>query len=788
MKNHFGGYPDGLSDEIREWRVEDLETGPWQTRRIDDADLTDLVDSIRQVGVLQPILIWHRPDDALVMTPAPIIAGHRRFRAACVVGLSTVPVRVVTCSEADARAICVIENLQRRDLDPIEEARGFRVLVDGGMKQTEVGARIGCSQERVSNALRLLRLPESVLGLISCGKLSASHGRALLAIGDAPAEVYECAAQRAVKRGATVTDLEHMPLCEDACKSLVDKGIVRIVHPWGDTAWWMSHCNDCKRRSSYVCLDVTCYAQRQAEQVDKLGAESETVRQVLAGSGVEPLTVQFSGLQELRNQGMLEIHREECPEDCECRRQVVLDGRTVTLCADRNRLMKCREARDKAEKAAVVHEHAQITEALEAEIAANGGALSSDARCRLISWLVAGALVGYDEMPVARKLAAKAPDMPACAAVLAMPQYGGQRSTLAAALRPTIAAANGGLELLARVWCQTALAPGYLRRECMDWVLSGVAELCTANQATSVDIAVCLRCDAEFPLPAEDAHMSDGAVMLAPEVYRLADGAVVVGDDVYYCQECGPNVHVCAKCGCTDELACPGGCSWVSETLCSACSEEERDADASAGGSDDGADGASDGNAVAGGCVADTTEGAQADALAVPDVAFEELSAPSGEEEVAAEVDAGEPAAWTPEPVAAGVCVSCGMVPAIEGTYLCADCGPEPYVDTDEAEAEARAALEQMLKMVEEAANRSEHSTWNTEQRLAWARSLRYGDRVRSRKLPDRVGTVGAGSDIVKNGRAVDRHFEVTFDGDPEVFDLTSAEAAEMLEPAGEAE
>ncbi|MFT8675342.1 MAG: ParB/RepB/Spo0J family partition protein [Acetobacter sp.] len=163
--------------------IEVLVPGPFQPRQDMAPDaLEELAESIRQRGILQPILV--RPDP---QQPGhyQIIAGERRWRAAQLAQCHTVPVHVRDLSEADAMAAALVENLQRADLNPIEEAEGFnRLLEEYNLTQEELAKAIGKSRPHVANMLRLLRLPASVRAEVKKGALSAGHARALLSHPD----------------------------------------------------------------------------------------------------------------------------------------------------------------------------------------------------------------------------------------------------------------------------------------------------------------------------------------------------------------------------------------------------------------------------------------------------------------------------------------------------------------------------------------------------------------------------------------------------------------------------
>lgn len=165
-------------------KIEDLHPNRSQPRtRFDDASLNELAQSIKDMGVLEPILVRKRP-------PAQgggfeIIAGERRWRAAQRAGLHEVPVFVRELNEGKAFEAALVENLQREDLNPLETARAFqRLMKDYNHTQESLAQLIGKDRSTVANALRLLKLPESVTDLIESKELSEGHGRALLGAGD----------------------------------------------------------------------------------------------------------------------------------------------------------------------------------------------------------------------------------------------------------------------------------------------------------------------------------------------------------------------------------------------------------------------------------------------------------------------------------------------------------------------------------------------------------------------------------------------------------------------------
>lgn len=185
--------------------VNDIIPNKEQPRKtFDEAALQELADSIKQHGVLQPLLV--RP---LTTGGYQLVAGERRWRASRLAELKEVPVIIKELSDTEAMEIAIIENLQREDLNPIEEADGLQALIDKcGFTQEEVATSVGKSRPAITNALRLLRLPEEVRQMTKDGDISAGHARALLAFDNEPM-MLECAKQ-IVDKKLTVRDVEKM--------------------------------------------------------------------------------------------------------------------------------------------------------------------------------------------------------------------------------------------------------------------------------------------------------------------------------------------------------------------------------------------------------------------------------------------------------------------------------------------------------------------------------------------------------------------------------------------------
>jgi ParB family transcriptional regulator, chromosome partitioning protein len=207
-----GGEDEALSRARgqRKVPIEFLRPSARNPRRMfTEDDLEDLANSIRERGILQPIIVRGMPGVADVYE---IIAGERRWRAAQRAGLHDVPVILVEADDRTALEIAIVENVQRADLNALEEAAGYDQLMgEFGYSQGDLAKVIGKSRSHVANTLRLVKLPESVRALLAGGQLSAGHARALLAVGDS-----EAVARRILDEGWTVRDVERQAQKEAA--------------------------------------------------------------------------------------------------------------------------------------------------------------------------------------------------------------------------------------------------------------------------------------------------------------------------------------------------------------------------------------------------------------------------------------------------------------------------------------------------------------------------------------------------------------------------------------------
>lgn len=216
MAKKIGGLGKGLSaifsendtednNEVVTIKISQIEPNRNQPRRSFDEDaLEELSQSIKEHGVLQPILV--RPQ---IYGGYQIVAGERRYRASRRAGLTEIPAIIKELSDSETMQVALIENLQRRDLSDLEEAKGYQTLMDEyGFSQEDVARTVGKSRSAVANTLRLLGLPDVVKDLLDQGKISAGHARALLSV-DQDKQIKE-AADKIIKEGLSVRQTEKL--------------------------------------------------------------------------------------------------------------------------------------------------------------------------------------------------------------------------------------------------------------------------------------------------------------------------------------------------------------------------------------------------------------------------------------------------------------------------------------------------------------------------------------------------------------------------------------------------
>ena len=200
----FGDIEVGNEETIQEVDVTELRPNPYQPRKFfDEEGMEELTKSIMQHGILQPIIVRRS------IKGYEIVVGERRYRAAKAANLKKVPVVVRDMDEQEMMELAVLENLQREDLTPIEEAEAYQTLIERlDLTQEQLAKRLGKSRPHIANHLRLLSLPTKILNYISDGKLSMGHGRTLLGLKQK--EKIEPLAQKVVKENLNVRQLEKM--------------------------------------------------------------------------------------------------------------------------------------------------------------------------------------------------------------------------------------------------------------------------------------------------------------------------------------------------------------------------------------------------------------------------------------------------------------------------------------------------------------------------------------------------------------------------------------------------
>jgi ParB family chromosome partitioning protein len=191
-------------EETLELPVAAIAPNPNQPRTsVDDQGIEELADSVKKVGVLQPIIVRPHGEEY------QIVAGERRWRAAKAAGLQRVPVRVIAADEGESLELALIENLQRQDLNPMEEAHGYRrLMTEHQMTQAEMADKVSKSRPAVANTLRLLDLPEEVQELLAQDRITAGHARAILAVPDEERRLR--LALRVVEGGLSVREAENL--------------------------------------------------------------------------------------------------------------------------------------------------------------------------------------------------------------------------------------------------------------------------------------------------------------------------------------------------------------------------------------------------------------------------------------------------------------------------------------------------------------------------------------------------------------------------------------------------
>ncbi len=210
--------PAKEQNEINYLLINEISPNPYQPRENPEEDLSDLITSIKEKGILQPIVVRPRRQVNSDQITYELVVGERRFRAARLAGLTEIPAIIKGVSETEMLEYALIENIQRADLNPIEEAQGYKKLVEEfGMTHETIATKVGKDRSTITNALRLLTLPESVQNYLRQGKITTGHARALLALAEKKTQEMLC--ERIVREGLSVRQVEE--LCYPQKKSRI---------------------------------------------------------------------------------------------------------------------------------------------------------------------------------------------------------------------------------------------------------------------------------------------------------------------------------------------------------------------------------------------------------------------------------------------------------------------------------------------------------------------------------------------------------------------------------------
>ena len=190
-------------EELKLIRISDIQKNPYQPRKeFSKEKIQELAQSIKENGLIQPIIVRQSP-----VIGYEILAGERRYRASIVAGLSEVPVIIKKLSDQDMMVHSIIENLQREDLNPIEEAKAYQSLIDKGYTHADIAEKIGKSRPYITNLVRLLTLPDFILTEVEAGKLSQAHARLLIQL---PLKEQKKLLNRIQTEDLSVRQVEHL--------------------------------------------------------------------------------------------------------------------------------------------------------------------------------------------------------------------------------------------------------------------------------------------------------------------------------------------------------------------------------------------------------------------------------------------------------------------------------------------------------------------------------------------------------------------------------------------------
>ena len=255
--------PVSSENPVKSIRISEIEPNPGQPRHnFDQIALEELAQSIRENGVITPLTLRKAGEKY------QIIAGERRWRASRLAGLKEVPAHVIEADDRTAFALGLIENLQRQDLDPMEEAAGYKTLMEEyGMTQEQAAERVGKSRPAVANALRLLQLPEHIAALVSDRELSAGHGRAVLSLKD-PVQ-QDKLVQAILQDNLSVREAEKLAakLQKDAPEVEKPQKDIYVAQLEKDMSGWTGHKVTIRHKPKKGKLTIEYYGNQDLEAI-----------------------------------------------------------------------------------------------------------------------------------------------------------------------------------------------------------------------------------------------------------------------------------------------------------------------------------------------------------------------------------------------------------------------------------------------------------------------------------------------------------------------------------------
>jgi ParB/RepB/Spo0J family partition protein len=585
-------------DQIRPWR------NPRQT--FDEAALQELADSIKQLGVLEPVLV--RLGEAL--GTYDLLAGERRWRASKLAGLDVVPCRVLDADDERATQIALVENLARVDLNPMEEAEGYRQLVELGWKQAKIAEAVNRSQPSVANTMRLLKLPEDVQQLIRDRQLSASHGVALARFEAFP-ELARGAAALCVKDHLSAHQAENIL---ELYYQFRETGLIREFSRWGTPEFDRAVCNTCpydahrnvKGGTGWeveLCLRPAHYDELvAAAKAKEEGRRANIVAQALE-DGDKKLPRVDSLPWDSYEQLVSYNTPPGCTAACECRgRALDRQGNTVNICTKPRHLQGLRAAESKRVNAWRTERRNEAVD-LAATRVANASMGSREWAVILSALARTGDYNGYLSSylkSAAKRYGYELEVSQSGATAEQLEALAGQTTefTLSRICVEAILHWEIKLHYDPQNWRRADTATWYLgvdlpreepgHEEAMlatiDAMAAGVdipeddeASRALTRRLDAIEGRACFLCDClDVAQPGGVEVPMCTAACCEPECWDK--GVALVTQRGGVCATCAEQEEICRVCGCTNDNGCEddelGTCDWAEHGLCTVCAEK----------------------------------------------------------------------------------------------------------------------------------------------------------------------------------------------------------------------